>query len=399
MTTEPRTVRAATLIGPGRLEVRDYPYPVTLDPGAVLLRMLASGICGTDKHTYRGETEQYLGTEYERSTPFPIIQGHENVGVVAEVGPGGASAFDGTPLAAGDRVIPAPNRACGRCHMCSRGFPYYLCRNLENYGNSLTSAVAPHLFGGWSEYLYLKPGTAVFRVPDELPDEVAVLTEIFAVTHSLERAAALRRPAGFRPGDAVAIIGAGPLGLAHAIKASLMGAGQLLVLDPSEKRRRIATGAGNAIALAPGDGATREVRERCHGEGVDVVVNATGFPGAFAQSTAMVRDGGTIIEVGAFVDMGDEAFNPAVICGRSLALLGVGGEDLQCYEGTLALLARHYRQIPFGEIVSHRFAIEDAPLAMTTALDADASAKVLIVPARAPEAGLGSQSGSLAPAS
>ena len=84
----------------------------------------------------------------------------------------------------------------------------------------MTAGVPPHLFGGWSEYLYLKPGTAVFRVPDELPDDVAVLTEIFAVTHSLERAAAMRRPAGLRPGDAVAIIGAGPLGLAHAIKAS-----------------------------------------------------------------------------------------------------------------------------------------------------------------------------------
>ena len=382
MTTAVTTVRAATLVAPRRLEVLEYPYPAALEPGAVLLKMLASGICGTDNHTYRGETEQYLGTEYERTTPFPIIQGHENVGVVAAVGPGGALAFDGTPLLAGDRVIPAPNRACGRCRMCARGFPYYLCRNLENYGNSLTSAVAPHLFGGWSEYLYLKPGTAMFRVPHELPDDVAVLTEVFAVTHSLERAAALRRPAGFRPGDAVAIIGAGPLGLAHAIKASLMGAGQVLVLDPSARRRELAARVADAVALAPGDGALGDVRERCAGEGADVVVNATGFPGAFAQATAIVRDGGTIIEVGAFVDMGDEAFNPAVICGRSLTLLGVGGEDLRCYEGTLALLARHHRRIPFEEIVSHHFAIEEAPAAMTTALDADASAKVLIVPRR-----------------
>ena len=150
-------------------------------------------------------------------------------------------------------------------------------------------------------------------------------------------------------------------------------------------RRALAARVADAVALAPGDGATSEVRERCHGEGADVVVNATGFPGAFAQSTAMVRDGGTIIEVGAFVDMGDEAFNPAAICGRSLTLLGVGGEDLNCYEGTLALLARHQRHIPLHEIVSHRFAIEDAPDAMATALDADASAKVLIVPgARGP---------------
>ena len=385
MTSAASTVRAATLLAPRRLEVRDYPYPESLERGAVLLRMLASGICGTDKHTYRGETEQYLGMDSARSTPFPIIQGHENVGVVAEVGPGGAVAFDGTPLAAGDRVIPAPNRACGRCHMCARGFPYYLCRNIENYGNSMTARVAPYLFGGWSEYLYLKPGTAMFRVPEELPDDVAVLTEIFAVTHSLERAAALRRPAGFRPGDAVAIIGAGPLGLAHAIKASLMGAGQVLVLDPSSKRRELAARVADAVALAPGDAAAAELRERCHGEGADVVVNATGFPGAFAQATAIVRDGGTIIEVGAFVDMGEEAFNPAVICGRSLTLLGVGGEDLRCYEGTLALLARHHRHIPIEEIVSHRFAIEDAPAAMTTALDADVSAKVVIVPGSSPQ--------------
>jgi threonine dehydrogenase-like Zn-dependent dehydrogenase len=374
------TVQAATLVAPRRLEVREYPYPAALEPGAIVLRMVASGICGTDKHTYRGETRQYAGTEYERTTPFPIIQGHENVGVVAELGDGGAAAFDGTPLAVGDRVIPAPNRACGRCHACARGFPYYLCRYVENYGNSLTSALAPHLFGGWSEYLYLRAGTAVFRVPSGLPDEVAVLTEIFAVTHSLERAAALPRPAGFRPGDAVVIIGAGPLGLAHAVKASLMGAGLLLVLDPSARRRELAVRVADAVALAPGDAAGREVRERCRGEGADLVVNATGFPGTFAQSIAMVRDGGTIIEVGAFVDMGDEAFNTAQICGRSLTLMGVGGEDLRSYEGTLALLARHHQQVAFGDIISHRFVIEDAPLAMTTALDADASAKVLIVP-------------------
>ena len=137
------SVQAATLLGPRQLEVRSYPYPDVLEPGAVLLRMLASGICGTDKHTYRGETEQYAGTEHARSTPYPIIQGHENVGVVEAIGAGGARARDGSPLAVGDRVVPAPNRACGECRMCARGFPYYLCRNIENYGNSLTSDDAP----------------------------------------------------------------------------------------------------------------------------------------------------------------------------------------------------------------------------------------------------------------
>ncbi len=375
------SVRAATLVAPRQLEVRQYPYPAGLEAGAVLLRMLASGICGTDKHTYRGETAQYVGTDYERATPFPIIQGHENVGVVAELGPGGAFAFDGTPLAVGDRVVPAPNRACGHCHMCSRGFPYYLCRNLENYGNSLSCADPPHLFGGWSEYLYLRPHTAVFRVPEVLPDDVAVLTEVFAVTHSLERAARLPRPNGYRPGDAVVVVGVGPLGLAHAIKASLMGAGQVLVVDRSASRLELAARLAGATPIPADEDAARQVRERCGGEGADLVVNATGFPGSFAGATAMVRDGGTIVEVGAFVEMGQERFDPAAVCGRSLAILGVGGEDLTCYEGTMALFARHLRTIPFADMVSHHFVIEDAARAMTVALDPEASAKVLITPA------------------
>jgi len=379
------TAQAATLIAPRQIEIRTYPLPTELEPGAVLLRMIASGICGTDKHTFRGETVQYAGTAMERSTPFPIIQGHENVGVVEAVGPGGAFAHDASPLRAGDRVVPAPNRACGTCRPCLRGFPYFLCRNLENYGNSLSCDDPPHLFGGWAEYLYLKPGTAVFRVPDELPSDVAVLTEIFAVTHSLERAAALRRPGGFRPGDSVAVVGVGSLGMAHLIKSALMGAGEVIAVDRSEKRLALADHLAAAhTVLDRGDGHRADtiaaVRDLTGGggEGADVVVNATGFPGSFASALRMVRDGGTVLEVGAFVDMGAETVNPAEICGRNLTVMGTGGEDLQAYAGTLALLARHRDAIPFAEMVSHRFPIVDAALALETSLDADAATKVLI---------------------
>ncbi|HEY0811959.1 MAG TPA: alcohol dehydrogenase catalytic domain-containing protein [Pseudonocardia sp.] len=377
------TARAATLIAPRQIEIRTYPVPTELEPGAVLLRMIASGICGTDKHTFRGETVQYAGTAMERSTPFPIIQGHENVGVVEAVGPGGAFAHDATALKAGDRVVPAPNRACGTCRPCLRGFPYYLCRNLENYGNSLSCDEPPHLFGGWAEYLYLKPGTAVFRVPDELPSDVAVLTEIFAVTHSLERAAALRRPGGFRPGDSVAVVGVGSLGMAHVIKSALMGAGAVIAVDRSAKRLALAGHLAAAHTVLDrgadnGGDTVAEVRDLTGGEGADVVVNATGFPGSFASALHMVRDGGTVLEVGAFVDMGAETVNPAEICGRNLTVMGTGGEDLLAYAGTLALLARHRHAIPFAEMVSHRFPVVDAALALQTSLDADAATKVLI---------------------
>jgi L-iditol 2-dehydrogenase len=379
------SVQAATLVAPRQIEIRDYPFPTELEPGAVLLRMIASGICGTDKHTFRGETVQYAGTEMERTTPFPIIQGHENLGVVEAIGPGGAIVHDGTALSVGDRVVPAPNRACGVCRNCQRGFPYYLCRNLENYGNSLTCAEAPHLFGGFSELLYLRPRTAIFRVPPDLPSEIAVLTEIFAVTHSLERAAAIRRPGGFLPGDTVAVVGVGSLGMAHLVKAALMGAGRVVAIDKSAKRLALAHRLVNAETVlvdksvqGTDKGVRAQLLDLTDGEGTDLVVNATGFPGSFALAASMVRDAGTIVEVGAFVDMGPEEFNPAVICGRSLNVMGTGGDDLQAYAGTLALLARHREALPFAEMVSHTFRVADAALALETALDADNATKVLI---------------------
>ena len=365
------TVLAATLHGPGDLRLDRYPYPAGLEPGAVLLRMLASGICGTDKHTFRGETEQYAGTAHARSTPFPIVQGHENVGVVEAVGPGGATAFDGSALARGDRVVPAPNRACGRCEFCARGFPYYLCRNLENYGNSLTAAEPPHLFGGWAELLYLRPGTPIFRVPDELPTEVAVLTELMSVTHSLDLAARLPRPGGLRSADTVAVVGVGPLGLVHVAKAALVGAGRVVAIDPVPFRRELALELGADEAAAPGE---------ADGLEADVVVDASGHPDSFLPSLALARDGGTIVEVGAFVSLGPRPFDPAVLCGRNLTLLGVGGEDARAYAGSLRLLARHHERVPFARAITHRFALADAADAMAAALEPAGSMKVVIEP-------------------
>jgi L-iditol 2-dehydrogenase len=377
------TVRAAVLVAPGRLEPAEFPMPAELEPGAVLLRMLTSGICGTDKHTFRGETQQYAGTDHASITPFPIIQGHENVGVVHAVGHGGARAFDGTPLTVGDRIVPAPNRACGECEFCRDDFPYYFCRRLENYGNSLSCAEPPHLFGGWAEYLYVRPGTPLFRVPDELPTEVAVLTELFAVTHSLDLAAAMPRPGGFRSGDVVAIVGAGPVGIVHAAKAATMGAGRIVAIDPFARRVELTRELGatdGLVAAATDASVVTAVREITSGRGADVVVDATGRPESFLPALDLLRDGGTLLEVGAFVDLGTVPVNPAAILGRNLSIVGVAGEDARAYDRTLAMLADHHRDVPFHRAVTHRFGLDEIEAAMATALGADTAMKVIVCP-------------------
>jgi L-iditol 2-dehydrogenase len=327
----PAGVRAATLVAPGQLELRTYPYPAHLEPGAVLVEILASGICGTDKHTFRGETEQYAGTDHASSTPFPII----------------------------------------------------LCRRLENYGNSLTAAVAPHLFGGWADYLYLRPGTPLFKVPVDLPTEVAVLTELFAVTHSLDLVARMPRPGGFRRGDTVAVVGTGPVGLVHAAKAALLGASLVVAVDPYEPRVALAQalGATHPLVGAGEDPAVATaVAELTAGRGVDVVVDATGHPSSFGPALDLLRDGGTLVEVGAFVDLGPVAVNPATILGRNLTIVGVAGEDARAYDATLALLAAHHERVPFHRAVTHQFPLAEIQAAMATALGAGDAMKVVVVP-------------------
>src|SRR5262245_20942385 len=220
--------RAAVMEAPGRITVREFVVPDP-GPGAVVMKVSLSGICGTDKHTFRGESKQYAGTPHERDIEYPLICGHENVGVVVATG-GEVRYAGGRLLPSGDRIVPGANVPCGRCYYCLGDYPYYFCQHLEDYGNSLGCSRPPHLLGGWSEYLYLLPGTPIFRVPAALPDQVAVLTEVMAVTHGVETAlTVLGLQGGALAGASVVVLGVGPLGVRHRIKALLLGAGTVIV--------------------------------------------------------------------------------------------------------------------------------------------------------------------------
>ncbi|MGZ4673550.1 MAG: zinc-binding dehydrogenase, partial [Ilumatobacteraceae bacterium] len=114
--------------------------------------------------------------------------------------------------------------------------------------------------------------------------------------------------------------------------------------------------------------------------GVDVVVDATGHPASFGPSLSLLRDGGTLIEVGAFVDLGTVPINPATILGRNLTIVGVAGEDARVYDATLAMLAANHDRIPFHRAVTHTFPLDQVEAAMNTALGADTAMKVVLIP-------------------
>ena len=376
-------VRAAVTEKPGRIALHEFAMPDP-EPGAVVMKVHFSGICGTDKHTFRGESKQYAGTPHERDLTYPLICGHENVGEVVALG-GKVLDSEGQPLKVGDRIVPGANVACGDCHFCRNNYPYYMCENLQDYGNSLHCGPAPHLFGGWAEHMYLLPGSLLFRVPDELPDHVAVLTEIMSVTHGVETAQSLLGLiGGSRFGQTIAVLGVGPLGLCHLIKAKLLGAGKLIATDRFPSRLKMAEAFGASLTMTVDDTEPAEriarAREHSGGIGPDIVLDCSGFPETFIEALRMVRVGGVVVEAGTFVDMGPVGINPnSDICTKNVSVIGVGGETATAYLPSMRLMAANLDRLPFDRIVSHRMPLERAQEGLELA-QTDSAMKVVMAP-------------------
>jgi threonine dehydrogenase-like Zn-dependent dehydrogenase len=377
-------VLAATLVEPGRYEIREYPLPEPAS-GCVLVKMELSGICGTDKHTFQGYTTQYGGRKLE----FPIIQGHENVGTVAAIGGDGKyTDFEGLPLRAGDRVVVGANVCCGECYYCRHDFPYYCCERTTDYGNNLSAKNPPHLFGGWSQYMYIVPGSFLVKVPDELPSEIAVLTEIFAVSVGLDRAKQMSAfpNESFRFDDTVVVLGVGPLGMCFLMKARMLGAGTIIAVDLSDYRLRFAKRLGADHVWNAGRQSKAErletVKDLTGGRGADMVIECAGVPQAVPESLEMLRVGGLLVEAGNFSDLGEVMISPhRHLCAKNARVLGVGGEEPAAYGPSMRQMARYMKNYPLQEFVTHRFALRDVEAAMQKSVESE-SMKVVMEPWR-----------------
>ena len=380
------SVLAATLVQPGHYEVREYPMPEPA-PGCVLVKMELSGICGTDKHTYQGYINQYAGIGDGKKIRFPIIQGHENVGTVAAIGGSGHyTDFEGISLAVGDRVVVGANVSCGDCYYCRHDFPYYFCQNMTDYGNNLSAADPPHLFGGWSQYMYIVPGSFLVRVPDDLPSEVAVLTEVMAVTVGLDRAKQMSAfpSEAFLFDDTVVVLGVGPLGMCFLMKARMLGAGNIIAVDLSDYRLQFAKrlGADHVLNVAKTSLADRLnfVRDITQGRGADMVIETAGVPQAVPEGLELLRLGGLLLEAGNFSDLGEVPISPfRHLCSKSVRILGVGGEEPASYGPSMRQMARYAHNYPLREFVSHRFPLREVEAAVQKAIGPD-SMKVAIEP-------------------
>ncbi|ROP58662.1 zinc-dependent alcohol dehydrogenase family protein [Curtobacterium sp. PhB115] len=264
---------------PNRKEWRSVPKPTIIDPTDVIVRMVSTTICGTDRHILKGDVPAVQ--------PGRIL-GHEGVGIVTEAG--GAV----TQLTVGDRVIISCISSCGRCAFCRQGL-YSHC--LADEGAPGIGWVLGHLIDGTqAEYVRIPFGeSSLYPVPESVTDRQAILLSDILPT-GFEIGVQYGR---VRPGDVVAVVGAGPVGLAAVATARLYGPSKIVAIDVDRSRLERASlfGATDTVDSSEPDW-RKQVLAATDGLGVDVAIEAVGTPATFTMTTEMVRPGGRVANIG-----------------------------------------------------------------------------------------------------
>lgn len=267
-------MKALVYHGPGQRGWDTVDDPAIIDPTDAVVRIDTSTICGTDLHILRGDVPE--------TTPGTIL-GHEAVGTVVEVGAGVST------VASGDRVLMSCVSACGRCRFCKEG----------RYGQCLGGGgwIFGHLIDGLqAEYARVPfADNSVYKVPEELSNEqVLFLADILPTSYEV---GVLNGKVS--PGDVVAIVGAGPIGLAAILTAKLYTPGRIVAIDLADSRLEGARRFGaDSIINNSRDDAVAEVMKLTDGLGADVAFEAVGVPQTFELATELIRPGGHVANIG-----------------------------------------------------------------------------------------------------
>ena len=318
-----------------KVAIVDVPEPKIEEPGDAVVRVQAAAICGSDLHMYEGKVPMYPGDTI----------GHEVVGVVEGVGP------NVTRFRPGDRVVVSFVIACGKCWFCQNR-QSALCEQQRMIGGGVLGG---NLGGGHAELVRVPDADwNLLAVPDELSNEQALFLGDILTTGYYGAAIA-----GIRPTDAVAVIGAGPVGFFAAQAARAHGAERVFALDMQADRLAIAERVGAIPVNVKERNPQMALSEQTDGRGADVVIEAVGSVPAFETAVEVVRRGGTVAVVGVYsiesveVPMG-------VYWARALRLQFSGICPVQGWWEEAMEAVRDGRIDPIP-IISHRLPLDDAP--------------------------------------
>jgi L-iditol 2-dehydrogenase len=350
-------VRALVVRAPNEFAVEDVERPV---PGRfeVLCRVRAVAICGTDPHIIQGHYPGFW------PKAWPLIPGHEWSGEIVELGEGAAS----LGWAVGERVAGASHAPCGFCRLCIEG-RYNLC---ENFGvDGLHAQYGHNASGAYADYV-VHSVRSVFRVPDTLSDEEAAMLDPLAIAlHTVRRG-------GQQPGDTVAVVGPGVMGLLVAECARVLGAGRVIVVGRGPRLARAGELGHETLDFTRGD-PVDEVRARTAGRGADVALECSGAATALEQCIGMLRKGGRVAVIGLPMDDARIPLKRVVL--DEIDIVGVRAAAGEMpVAATLAADGR----IRLSELITHRYALEDFADAYTTFTERiDGALKVIVRPGAA----------------
>lgn len=373
-----KTARANLLNKPnGKFVIGKYPVPRP-SVGQLLMKIEMCGICGTDVHTWRAPAEAVFGLEY------PISLGHEISGIIEVLGEGVSTDSVGTPVKVCDRIGVIPAIHCGRCYFCRIAKTPEKCTKWKTYGTWPKADQPPHFTGGYGDYLYIHDTNSFFIKSTTSARRTAFLEPMAVVVHSMLHAK-------IKPGDTVVVQGSGPIGLLTTACAKISGASLVIATGRRNKARvELAKQMGADEVMLSSEIPTEEQRKQfvkdrsLNNVGADVVINTVGTTTAFKECFNFVRDSGTIVEVGNFVDSGTFDFNPCKhLCERGIKLIGSFDNEAEHFVRAMPIISD--KRIPLEKLISHQVPLEDVELVLATIekgqkLDNKEIVKAMMVP-------------------
>jgi 2-desacetyl-2-hydroxyethyl bacteriochlorophyllide A dehydrogenase len=276
-------VYAVTFQAPGQVRVEERPDPEPAAPDDAVVRVEATGICGSDLHIYHGRVAIEPG----------FVIGHEYVGEVVAAGDAVSE------VAVGDRVLGTYCTACGRCFHCRRA-EYHKCDAGRVFGHGATLGSLP---GAQAELVLVPTANLTLRrVPSGLSDEVALFAGDVAGTAYHAVCGDAAKPEPLEPGATVAVLGLGPVGLCAVQVARASGASLVVAVDSVAERLRMAESLGAVAVHLTEDDPRARVKELTGGRGVDLSVDAVGHPDALDLACRLARKAGTVSVTGVYAE-------------------------------------------------------------------------------------------------
>jgi 2-desacetyl-2-hydroxyethyl bacteriochlorophyllide A dehydrogenase len=326
-------VRAVTFQAPGEVRVDEVAEPELLAPDDAIVRVEASGICGSDLHIYHGRVQIEPG----------FVIGHEYVGEVVAAGD------EVSRVAVGDRVLGTYGTACGACFFCQRG-EFHKCDEARVFGHGKTLG---SLQGAQAELVLVPHANLTLRpVPEGLSDDVALFAGDVMGTafHAVDS-----RP--LAEGEVAAILGLGPVGLCAVQAARAAGASAVIAIDSVEVRLRMAESFGaTPIHLTEGD-PRGEVKKLTGGRGVDLAVEAVGNPDALDLALRLARKAGTVSVTGVYAERTE--VHMGLLWIKALTLTSGHANVIKHLDRVLELLSTG--ELDPAPLVTHHMKLDEAP--------------------------------------